>query len=104
MTGSSPQDIPNEGHAGLLLLAAARGSIDSVGDGDWTPQDSYLAAVCDYAEKLREQHQALELQHALAIVLLTDTESLVRHLRPDLDATRPRVDALLKRMDEFSRA
>lgn len=35
-------------------------------------------------------------------VLLADAYSLIRYLRPDLDATRPRADSLLRRMEQFN--
>lgn len=38
-----------------------------------------------------------------AETLLADAESLIRYLRTDLHATRPRTDDLLRRMEEFSR-
>ena len=58
-------------------LEAARRSLDAIGEGDWTPQDTWLLKVLDHIAALEAKLEELEIANTNLCTKLAETERLL---------------------------
>lgn len=82
------------------ILSDARASLELVGDGDWTPQDSHLVAVLTYAEGLEEQLEAAQAQVGSLDGLYAQAKLRAERAEEQLEAIQERVEEAVSIMPD----